>query len=69
MPKPLIRFKLFDQSTTQEKFGYPIICTIFDNDKDIGLGCGCQVLSQPIVENVGDIANGNSRTGGVAVHV
>ena len=37
MPNPLIRFKLFDQSTTQEKFGYPIICTIFDNDKDIGL--------------------------------
>lgn len=37
MPKPLIRFKLFGQSATEEKFGYPIICTIFDNDKDIGL--------------------------------
>ena len=37
MPKPLMRFKLFGQSAAQEKVGYPIICTTFDNDKDIGL--------------------------------
>lgn len=32
-----MRFKLFGQSAAQEKVGYPIICTTFDNHKDIGL--------------------------------
>lgn len=37
MPKPLMRFKLFGQSAAQEKVGQSMVCTLYDNNKDIGL--------------------------------
>ncbi len=37
MPKPLMRFKLFGQSSAQEKVGQLIVCTLYDSKKDIGL--------------------------------